>query len=49
MKPMQPGDVTETFADITASRRDFGYDPKTPIDQGLRRFADWYRSFHGAN
>ena len=48
MLPMQAGDVRETFADITASRRDFGYDPKTPIDEGLRRFADWYRSFHGA-
>ena len=43
--PMQPGDVVETSADITASRRDLGYDPKTPIDQGLVRFAEWYKSY----
>ncbi|KQT50989.1 protein CapI [Aureimonas sp. Leaf454] len=48
MKPMQAGDVRETFADIASSRRDFGYDPKTSIDEGLRRFADWFKAFHGA-
>lgn len=43
--PMQPGDVVETSADITASRRDLGFDPKTSLDEGLPRFADWYRSY----
>ena len=47
--PMQPGDVPESFADIDASRRDLGFDPKTPIDVGLARFADWYKRFHNVN
>jgi UDP-glucuronate 4-epimerase len=44
--PMQPGDVPATYADIEASRRDFGFDPKTAIDEGLPRFVDWYRRYH---
>lgn len=40
--PMQPGDVKATFADIAVSRRDLGYAPVTPIDVGLKRFADWF-------
>ena len=47
--PMQPGDVVETSADITASRRDLGFDPKTSLDEGLPRFADWYRAYRGRN
>jgi len=47
LKPMQPGDVARTYADIAASRRDFGFEPKTPIDVGLPRFVDWYRDYHG--
>ena len=45
--PMQPGDVAATFADIDSARRDFGFDPKTPIDEGLPRFVAWYRRYHG--
>jgi UDP-glucuronate 4-epimerase len=45
--PMQPGDVPATYADIEASRRDFGFDPKTPIDDGLPRFVAWYREYRG--
>jgi UDP-glucuronate 4-epimerase len=45
--PMQPGDVHETFADIEDSRRDLGFDPKTPIDVGIPRFVSWYREYHG--
>ena len=45
--PMQPGDVAATYADIEASRRDFGFDPKTPIDEGLPRFVAWYREYRG--
>jgi len=44
--PMQPGDVKETYADIEASRRDLGFVPKTPIDQGIPRFVDWFRKYH---
>lgn len=45
--PMQPGDVKETFADIEATTRDFGYQPTTPITVGIPRFIDWYREYHG--
>jgi len=45
--PMQPGDVKETYADIGASERDFGYKPTTSIDVGLPRFVAWFREYHG--
>jgi UDP-glucuronate 4-epimerase len=44
---MQPGDVKETYADITAAQRDLGFQPKTPIDDGIPRFVAWYREYHG--
>ena len=44
--PLQPGDVPESFADITASRRDLGFDPKTTIEVGLARFVEWYKEYH---
>jgi UDP-glucuronate 4-epimerase len=44
--PMQAGDVTHTFADIEASRRDLGFEPVTPIEMGLKRFVGWYKSYH---
>ena len=46
-KEMQPGDVKETFADIEASRRDLGFEPRTTIDEGLPRFIAWFRDYHG--
>lgn len=46
LEPMQPGDVKETFADITDARRDLGFSPKTPIEEGLARFVSWYRAYH---
>ena len=46
-RPLQPGDVKETCADISASRRDLGFDPRTPIDVGVPRFVAWYRRYHG--
>jgi len=46
LKPMQQGDVKETFADILASTRDLGFKPTTPIDVGIPRFVDWYRGFY---
>ena len=45
--PMQAGDVTESFADIEASRRDLGFAPKTAITDGLARFVAWYKDYHG--
>lgn len=47
MRPMQPGDVPSTYADIETARRDLGYEPKTPISEGLARFVAWYREYHG--
>jgi UDP-glucuronate 4-epimerase len=47
LQPMQPGDVTATWADIGAARRDLGYDPKTPLATGLPAFVDWYRDYMG--
>ncbi|RST30719.1 NAD-dependent epimerase/dehydratase family protein [Sphingomonas ginkgonis] len=44
---MQPGDVRDTFADISAIQRDHGYAPTTTIDEGVPRFVRWYRDFHG--
>jgi len=44
--PLQPGDVPESFADITASRRDLGFDPKTTIEVGLARFVEWYKEYY---
>ncbi|MBP5858865.1 SDR family NAD(P)-dependent oxidoreductase [Marivibrio halodurans] len=45
-QPMQPGDVRETYADISAIARDFGYAPTTPIDVGIPEFVAWYRDYH---
>ncbi|WP_282009475.1 NAD-dependent epimerase/dehydratase family protein [Brevundimonas aveniformis] len=47
MKPMQPGDVTATFANVSALRALTGYDPKVKLEDGIPRFVDWYRSFYG--
>ncbi|HSN99038.1 MAG TPA: SDR family NAD(P)-dependent oxidoreductase [Candidatus Nanopelagicales bacterium] len=41
--PAPPGEVRATLASIEAARRDLGYRPATPIDDGIRRFVDWYR------
>lgn len=44
--PMQPGDVPVTYADTSALERDFGFRPSTPLREGLRRFARWYKEFY---
>ena len=44
--PMQPGDVPVTYADTTALERDFGFKPSTPLREGLRKFAEWYKDFY---
>jgi UDP-glucuronate 4-epimerase len=47
MRPMQPGDVTATFADVSALKALTGYDPKVKLEDGIPRFVDWYRRFYG--
>ncbi|HEY9512399.1 MAG TPA: NAD-dependent epimerase [Rhodanobacter sp.] len=44
--PMQPGDVADTWADISTLRRDVGYAPGTSIEDGVARFVAWYRAYH---
>ena len=46
--PMQPGDVPDTSADVEALQRDVGYRPSTPVEVGIERFVQWYRSFYEA-
>lgn len=43
---MQPGDVPLTWADSSALERDYGFTPRIPIQEGLRRFAEWYRAYY---
>ena len=45
-EPMQPGDVKETFADLSAIERDHGFTPATTIDEGVPMFVAWYRDYH---
>ena len=44
--PLQPGDVPDTFADTTDLERDVGYRPDTSVEEGVRRFVDWYREYY---
>ncbi|RUL73976.1 NAD-dependent epimerase [Dyella choica] len=44
--PMQPGDVPDTWADVSALRRDVGYAPSTSIEEGVAKFVKWYREYH---
>ena len=43
--PMQPGDVPITYADTTPLEQDFGFKPSTPLREGLRKFAEWYKEY----
>ena len=45
--PMQPGDVYQTYADVTDLMRDYDFKPDTPIEEGLSRFVSWYREYYG--
>jgi UDP-glucuronate 4-epimerase len=47
MLDMQPGDVAATYADVEDLERDVGFRPATSIEEGVRRFVEWYRSYHG--
>ncbi|PWB69696.1 MAG: capsular biosynthesis protein CpsI [Holophagae bacterium] len=44
--PMQPGDVPDTFADVSALEADVGYAPSTPIETGVKNFVDWFREYY---
>ena len=44
--PMQLGDVPDTFADVAALTEDVGYKPDTPIEEGIRKFIEWYRDYY---
>ena len=46
-QPAQPGDVPQTFADITKARRLLGYNPQTQIEEGIRKFVEWFRQRQG--
>jgi len=46
MLPMQPGDVPATFANIEDLKTDIGFEPKTPIEEGVKRFVAWYRDYY---
>jgi UDP-glucuronate 4-epimerase len=46
--PLPPGDVLETRADVTDLRRDVGFAPSTSLAEGVKRFVEWYRDYHGA-
>ena len=48
MKPMQPGDVKATYADTRALQKAVGFAPSTPLETGLARFAEWFRSYYGS-
>ncbi len=49
MLPMQAGDVPATYADVDDLVRDVGFKPSTPIEEGLRKFVEWYKSFYGVS
>lgn len=46
MLPLQPGDVPKTCADIETTSADLGFSPKTPIEQGIKNFVEWYSSYY---
>ena len=45
-EPMQPGDVKETYADISAIQEDVGFAPTTPISAGVPKFIEWFKAYH---
>jgi UDP-glucuronate 4-epimerase len=47
MQPMQPGDVRDTYADIGDLASATGFAPKVSVEEGIRRFVEWYRGYFG--
>ena len=46
LKPIEPGDVIETFADIDQLKKWINYEPKTSFKKGIQKFADWYKKYY---
>jgi len=46
MMPIQPGDVEKTWADVSSLKKDYAYNPGTPIETGIARFVEWYRDYY---
>ncbi len=46
MKPMQPGDMKVTYADISGSEEKLDFEPKTDLEEGIKRFVDWYKDYY---
>ena len=46
MLPLQPGDVPDTFADVSKLKDNFDYKPKTSVKDGVHNFVNWYKSFY---
>lgn len=44
--PIQPGDVTETYADIEKAKEKLGWEPKTDIEEGIKKFVEWYKDYY---
>jgi UDP-glucuronate 4-epimerase len=47
LAPMQPGDVRDTWADVSSLARVVGYRPRTELEEGVRRFVEWYLGYYG--
>ena len=45
--PLQPGDVPDTWADVEDLVRDVGYRPVTPVEEGVKKFVDWFMEYYG--
>ena len=45
LMPMQPGDVYQTYADVSELKKDFGYAPETDMKDGVKKFTEWYREY----
>jgi len=45
--PLQPGDVSNTWADCSELAEDFNYKPATSVEEGIKRFVEWYREYYG--
>jgi len=49
MKPMQPGDMKITYADISSSKEKLGFEPKTDLREGIDKFVDWYKEYYNVD
>lgn len=49
MKPLQKGDVTNTYADISEIKADFNFTPRTKLIEGVPKFIEWFKNYHNFN